>query len=90
MEIRLSNLSSNSQIFHEASKHYQNILNQFGYHYKRQYKLPKNENENKNKSSKNCKRNIIWFNPPFSKIVSNNIDKYFLFFFNSKIFSKQP
>ena len=28
---RSSNLSSNSEIFHEASKHYQNILNQSGY-----------------------------------------------------------
>ena len=27
IETRLSNLSSNSEIFHEASKHYQNILN---------------------------------------------------------------
>ena len=30
IETRLSNLSSNSEIFHEASKHYQNILNQYG------------------------------------------------------------
>ena len=28
IETRLSNLSSNSEIFHEASKHYQNMLNQ--------------------------------------------------------------
>ena len=28
IETRLSILSSNSEIFHEASKHYQNILNQ--------------------------------------------------------------
>ena len=38
---------------------------------------PNNENENKSKSSKNPKRNI-WFNPPFSKNISNNIGKYFL------------
>ena len=31
IETRLSNLSSNSEIFHEASKHYQNTLNQSGY-----------------------------------------------------------
>ena len=78
VETRLSNLSSNSEIFHEASKHYQNILSQSGYDYKLQYKPPNNENENKSKSSKNRKRNIIWFNPPFSKNVSNNIGKYFL------------
>ena len=38
VETRLSNLSSNSEIFHKASKHYQNILNQSGYDYKLQYK----------------------------------------------------
>ena len=94
IETRLSNLSCNSEIFHEASKCYQNILNQSGYDYKLQYKPSNNENE---KSSKNCKRNIIWFNPPFSKNVSNNIGKYFLlliqkFFPNNhkyhKIFNK--
>ena len=46
-------------------------------HYKLQYKPPNNENENRSKSTKNRKRNIIWFNPPFSKNVSNNIGKYF-------------
>ena len=44
IETRLSNLSSNFQIFHEASKHYQNILNQSRYDYKLQYKPPNNEN----------------------------------------------
>ena len=78
IKTRLSNLSSNSEIFREASKQYQNILNQSGYDYKRQYKPPNNENENKSKSSKNRKRNNIWFNPLFSKNVSSNIGKYFL------------
>ena len=81
IESRLSNLSSNSEIFHEASKHYQNTLNQPGHHYKRQYKPSNNEHENKSKSSKNRKRNTIWFNPPISKNVSNNIGKYFLLLF---------
>ena len=78
IETRLSNLSSNPEIFHEASTYYQNILNQSGYDYKLQYQPPNNENENRSKSPKNRKRNIIWFNPPFSKNVSNNIGKDFL------------
>ena len=79
IETRLSNLSSNSEIFDEASNHYQNILNQSGYDYKLQYKLPNNENENRSKSpNKNPKRNMVRFNPPFSKNISNNIGKYFL------------
>ena len=78
IETRLSNLSSNSEIFYEASEHYHNILNQSGYDYKLQYKPSNNENENKSKSSKNRKRNIIWFNPLFLKNVSDNSGKYFL------------
>ena len=41
-------------------------------------KPPNNKNENKSKLSKNRKRNIIWFNPRFSKNVSSNIGKFFL------------
>ena len=41
VETRLSNLSSNSEIFHEASKHYQNILSQSGYDYKLQLQTTK-------------------------------------------------
>ena len=55
IKTRLSNLSSNSEILHEASKHYQNILNQSGYDYKLQYKPPNNGNENWSKSPKNGK-----------------------------------
>ena len=65
IEIRLSNLFSNPEIFPEASKHHQNILHQSGYDFKLQYKPPNNENKNRSKSPKNCKRNIIWFNPLF-------------------------
>ena len=78
MQTRLSNLSSNSEIFHEASKHYQYIFNQSGYDCKLQYKQPNNKSDNKSKSSKYPKRNIIWFNPAFSTNVSKNVGKYFL------------
>ena len=86
IETRLSNLFSNPEIFPEASEHYQNILNQSGYDYKLQCKPRNNENENKSQLSKNRKRNIIWFNPRFSKNVSSNIGTSF----NSKTFSTQP
>ena len=78
IETRLSYFFSNSEIFCEASKHYQNILNQSGYDYKLQYKPRNSENENRSKSRKNRERNIILFNPPFSKNVSNSIGKSFL------------
>ena len=68
IETRLSNLSSISKIFHEASKHYQSILNQSGYNCKLHYKSPNNENKNRSKSPKIGKINIIWFNPPFQRV----------------------
>ena len=45
-----------------------------GYNVKLQYQAT-----NQNTSNKiNCKRNIIWFNPPFHKTVSTRIGLYFL------------
>ena len=41
----------------------------------------------KSHNKRNHKRNIIWFNPPFSENVSTKIDKYFLNVLN-KHFSK--
>ena len=65
-------------ICHWLEKGQSDILNQSRYDYELQYKPP-NENENKSKTSKNYnKKNIIFFNLPFSKKVSNNIGKYFL------------
>ena len=78
---RLRKLSSNPEIFHEASKHYQNIISQSRYDYKIQCQIPNIENENKSKLSRNYKRNIIRFNSSFSKDVSNKIGKYFLLLF---------
>ena len=49
VETRIFNLSSNPDIFIEASKDYKNILNQSGQDYKLQCKLPNNENEGKNR-----------------------------------------
>ena len=88
VKISLSKVFSNPEIFHEASKHYKNILNQSGYDYKLQYKPPNNKNENKSNSSKNRQRNIS-FNTLFTKNVPNNIGKYFLLLIQ-KDFCKQP
>ena len=68
---RISDLSSSEKIFNESKSFYENALKQSGFNYELKY----------NKSSKNTKntsirqRNIIWFNPPYSKIVSANIGK---------------
>ena len=76
IEKRISNLSINQEVFNEASTHYQEALNKCGYTYKISYQPDKNNAKEANKH--NRKRNIIWFNPPFSKNVRTNVGKYFL------------
>ena len=74
IENRLSNLSSNEQIFQESITYYEDNLRQSGYNKKLMYK-PTDTNQQRHH---NHKRKIIWFNPPFSKSVATNIGKTFL------------
>ena len=71
---RLSQLSSNEEIFNESAPFYEDKLHQSGY----QQKLKYNPVNTKTHSKRNHKRNIIWFNPPFNRNVSTKIGKYFL------------
>ena len=70
----LSQLSCNEDIFNESAPFYEDKLQQSGY----QQKLNYNPVNTKTYNKRNHKRNIIWFNPPFSKSVSTKIGKYFL------------
>ena len=72
-ETRLSNLSSTEIIFKESTTHYENNLRQSGYNKKLTYKPKDTEHQ---KHSKH-KRQITWFNPPFSKNASTKIGKSF-------------
>ena len=71
IEKRLSILSSSKNIFQESAIYYEKCLKNSGYKTKLQYQQPKENNQNKKKR----KRNIIWFNPPYSKSVKTNIGK---------------
>ena len=75
IETRLSNLSANENIFNEATPHYEQALQRSGYKYKLKYnpnKVPENT------ATRNRKRKIIWFNPPYNSNLSTNIGKFFL------------
>ena len=74
IESRLSKLSSNKNIFDESTKYYQENLTKCEYEHTITYQPNKIEHQAK----RNRQRNIIWFNPPFSKTVTNNIGKYSL------------
>ena len=73
IERRLPNHSSNEAVFCHPAEDYEKALKKSGYNIKLQYK-PTSQNTN---SKINRKRNIIWFNPPFSKTISTKIGHYF-------------
>ena len=77
IEQRLPNNSSNETIFNEAASLYKKALSEAGYHVKLKY----NPNK-KTKQEKNRERNIIWFNPPYSKNVVTKAGHYFLKLFD--------
>ena len=72
VEKRLSSLSSSKEIFNQSKEYYQTALEKSGHKYNLQYK-PTTETNRRRRG-----RNIIWFNPPFSKIVTTNVGKQFL------------
>ena len=86
IEKRLSQLSSNEEMFNESAPFYENKLHQSGY----QQKLKYNPVNTKTHSKRNHKRNIIWFNPPFNRNVSTKIGKYFLNLLDKDFSSKPP
>ena len=72
---RLTEISSDEASFQHASQQYQEALQNSGYKHQLKYQHPLNQ---KPPRSQNRRRNIIWYNPPFSKNVSNNIGQTFL------------
>ena len=71
---RLSRISANKDIFDAAAPPYQEALAKSGFNHKLTFQPPKDFSTKK----KNRKRNITWFNPPYSSSVSTNIGQEFL------------
>ena len=91
IESRLSSLSSSENIFNESTPIYQEALKKYD------YKLKYQKNTSTTNSKQQQKRNIIWFNPPYSINVTSNIGRFFLNLINrhfplehkfSKIFNR--
>ena len=74
IEKRVSTLSSNETIFKESKEIYQKALEKSGYRQTLKYH-PANENVSNNE--RNRKRNVFWFNPPFSVNVKTKVGNYF-------------
>ena len=72
---RLSEISSDEEVFNEAATPYQEVLRKSGYTYNLEFR-PQPQAPPSHK--RNRSRNIIWYNPPFSKNVKSNIGRTFL------------
>ena len=70
---RISTLSSDKQVFDDAVQTYQNALGHSNFNHKLEYIPHVAQQPRRNRA-----RNIIWFNPPFSKNVKTNIARSFL------------
>ena len=70
---RISMLSSDETIFNEEIGIYQDALVNSGYTAKPSYQPPKDK-----QSGRIRRRNILWFNPPFSANVKTNVAAIFL------------
>ena len=75
IEKRISNNSANQEIFDAAVQPFQSELDRCGYSYQLKYNPRKEQNKPKKKRNK---KNVTWFNPPFSLNVATNIGKEFL------------
>ena len=81
----ISNLSSDQQTFNSSAPTYENALRHSNYDFNLQYnatpssKIDAPNNESCTSQPKHKRhRNILWFNPPYSKNVVTNIGKTFL------------
>ena len=71
---RLSSLPSSKEIFEETGPYYEQYLSNCGYKEKLNYRDPTSPNLI---TKMKRQRNILWFNPPYSKIVKTKIGKFF-------------
>ena len=76
---RLSELSCNREEFEKAATPYNIAIKTSGYHEGLAYDDHATDTRSRRR---NRKRNLVWFNPPFSESVKNNICKEFLKLFD--------
>ena len=77
IEKRISETSSNTDVFNRSIKIYKDALHESNFKEILKFVIPAPKNNDENQKRKR-KRNIIWFNPPYSKNVKTNIGKTFL------------
>ena len=73
---RISAISSDEQVFREAAPMYDAALAASGYQEKLRY--VEESSSSPPRKTRQRRRNITWFNPPFSKNVATNVGRSFL------------
>ena len=74
----LSENSSNVEVLNESVQTYNNALRKSNFTEKLIYETPTPKNSYEENKKRKRKRNILWFNPPYSKNVKTNVGKTFL------------
>ena len=76
---RLSSISCDEAEFDKAKPAYEQALKNSGFNSTLTYTAPSQlQSSQSAKRKRQRKRNVIWFNPPFDKIVTTNIGRRFL------------
>jgi hypothetical protein len=70
---RLTEISSDAEVFTETVEQYQEALNNSGYKHNLTYLEKEKSNKKRTRS-----RNILWYNPPYDMQVKTNIGREFL------------
>ena len=76
IEKRLSQLSSSKDMFYKKIQYYEQRFTSCGHNEKLTYQQQGENIGNIRNIEENRKRNIIWFNPTYSKSLKTNIGKY--------------
>ena len=75
---RISQLSSNQSTFDSAAPIYEDALRRSHFNTKLQYIFDSDKTPKSTSSQKRRRRNMIWFNPPYSKNIKSKIGYNFL------------
>ena len=75
----ISELSSTEKEFTNAKKFYEDALKKSGHNAELTYEKPMGDKKPDTKAPRKRKRNIMWYNPPFSRSVQTNIHRQKVF-----------
>ena len=75
---RITDISCNQDIFDAAKTTYKQALRNSGFNEELKYKNKDGEEQIRNEEKRKRRRNIIWFNTPFSLSVKTKLENCFL------------